>query len=47
MKSALGILLLAGVAFGQNLDRFEATDVHASPHSDNVFNLDMRGPQTR
>lgn len=39
--------LLSGTAFAQSTDRFEAADVHASPHSDNNFNLFMRGPQTR
>src|SRR6516162_6213582 len=38
---------LLGAAFGQTADRFEAADVHASPHTDNNFNLFMRGPQTR
>jgi uncharacterized protein (TIGR03435 family) len=41
------VALLAGAAFGQSTDRFEAADVHVSPHSDNNFNLFMRGPQTR
>jgi uncharacterized protein (TIGR03435 family) len=40
-------LLFAWAAFGQSPDRFEAADVHLSPHSDNNFNLFMRGPQTR
>jgi len=43
--SAFSFLL--GAAFGQTADRFEAADVHASPHTDNNFNLFMRGPQTR
>src|SRR6516162_3279487 len=41
------VLVLAGMMFGQSADRFEAADVHVSPHSDNNFNLFMRGPQTR
>ncbi len=43
----LCVAVLAGAAFGQSTDRFEAADVHVSPHSDNNFNLFMRGPQTR
>src|SRR5215471_12515961 len=39
-------IFLSAVTFGQS-DRFEAADVHGSPHSDNNFNLFMRGPQTR
>jgi uncharacterized protein (TIGR03435 family) len=39
-------VLVCEAAFGQDV-RFEAADVHASPHSDNNFNLFMRGPQTR
>src|SRR5215471_4191143 len=39
-------IFLSAVTFGQS-DRFEAADVHTSPHSDNNFNLFMRGPQTR
>ena len=41
------VLVLAGMMFGQSADRFEAADVHVSPHSDNNFNLFMKGPQTR
>src|SRR5215472_15674518 len=43
----LVIGLYFGAAFGQSTDKFEAADVHVSPHSDNNFNLFMRGPQTR
>jgi uncharacterized protein (TIGR03435 family) len=43
----LCIGLFLGAAFGQSTDRFEAADVHVSPHSDNNFGLFMRGPQTR
>jgi uncharacterized protein (TIGR03435 family) len=43
----LGIALIFGAAFGQSTDKFEAADVHVSPHTDNNFNLFMRGPQTR
>ncbi|MDR3703826.1 MAG: TIGR03435 family protein [Candidatus Sulfopaludibacter sp.] len=32
---------------GQPAENFEAADVRASPHSENSFNLFMRGPQTR
>ena len=39
--------LLSGGAFSQPAEKFEAADVHVSPHSDNNFNLFMRGPQTR
>ena len=46
-RSFLCVALLLGAAFGQPADKFEASDVHASPHSDNNFNLFMRGPQTR
>jgi uncharacterized protein (TIGR03435 family) len=41
------LMIVMPAAFGQSADRFEAADVHASPHSDNNFNLFMRGPQTR
>jgi uncharacterized protein (TIGR03435 family) len=44
MRAFLCVALLSGAAFGQ---QFEAADVHVSPHSDNNFNLFMRGPQTR
>ena len=47
MRAFLCVALLSGAAFGQPTDRFEAADVHASPHSDNNFNLFMRGPQRR
>jgi len=47
MRALLPVVLLSGAAFGQSADRFEAADVHASPHSDSVFDLYMRGPQTR
>src|SRR5215468_10676973 len=47
MRAFVFAVLLSGAAFGQPADRFEAADVHASPHSDNNFNLFMRGPQTR
>src|SRR6516165_10683308 len=48
MTRVFGFLAFLSVAvFGQPADRFEAADVHASPHSDNNFNLFMRGPQTR
>jgi uncharacterized protein (TIGR03435 family) len=46
MRVLVFAALLAG-AFGQPADRFEAADVHPSPHSDNNFNLFMRGPQVR
>ncbi len=39
--------LFMGAVFGQATERFEAADVHPSPHSDNNFNLFMRGPQVR
>src|ERR1035441_123584 len=47
MRAFLCVAFLSGAAFGQPTDRFEAAEVHASPHSDNNFNLFMRGPQTR
>jgi len=47
MRVFLCAALLTFVAFGQPAERFEAADVHVSPHSDNNFNLFMRGPQTR
>src|SRR5215468_3197673 len=47
MRAFVFAVLLSGAAFGQPADRFEAADVHASPRSDNNFNLFMRGPQTR
>jgi uncharacterized protein (TIGR03435 family) len=47
LRGFLCATLLSGAAFGQSVDKFEAADVHASPHSDNAFNLFMRGPQTR
>src|SRR4051794_11529894 len=47
MRVCVFVALLAGAAFGQPADRFEAADVRASPHSDNIFNQFMRGPQTR
>jgi len=46
-RAFLCAALLSGAAFGQPGDRFEAADVHVSPHSDSSFNLFMRGPQTR
>ena len=46
-RAFLCVALLSGAAFGQSTERFEAADVHVSPHSDNNFNLFMRGPQTR
>jgi uncharacterized protein (TIGR03435 family) len=46
-RGLLCIGFFLGAAFGQSNDRFEAADVHVSPHSDNNFNLFMRGPQTR
>jgi uncharacterized protein (TIGR03435 family) len=45
-RGFLCVALLVGAAFGQT-DRFEVADVHVSPHSDNNFNLFMRGPQMR
>jgi uncharacterized protein (TIGR03435 family) len=40
--------MLAVAASAQPAEnRFEAADVHVSPHTDNNFNLFMRGPQTR
>lgn len=47
MRLFVFVAFLSLAAFGQPADRFEAADVHASPHSDNNFNLFMRGPQTR
>ncbi|HUI54575.1 MAG TPA: TIGR03435 family protein [Bryobacteraceae bacterium] len=47
MRAFICVALLAGAAYGQPADKFEAADVHASPHSDNNFNLFMRGPQVR
>src|ERR1039458_3872519 len=47
IRGFLCVALLSGAAFGQSADKFEAADVHASPHSDNQFNLFMRGPQVR
>src|ERR1700693_3149178 len=47
MRTFLCVALLAGAVFGQSTDRFDAADVHVSPHSENNFNLFMRGPQTR
>ena len=47
MRAFLCVALLSGAAFSQPTDRFEAADVHVSPHSDTAFNLFMRGPQTR
>jgi uncharacterized protein (TIGR03435 family) len=52
MKRLFALLsLLSTAAFGQTSDpapdKFEAADVHPSPHSDNNFDLFMRGPQTR
>src|SRR5258708_30401176 len=47
MRIFIFVAFLLGAAFGQSADRFEAADVHASPRSDNNFNLFMRGPQTR
>jgi uncharacterized protein (TIGR03435 family) len=44
MRLVLCAILLTSAAFGQH---FEAAEVHASPRSDNNFNLFMRGPQTR
>lgn len=40
-------VLSYGVLFAQSTERFEAADVHTSPHTDNNFNLFMRGPQVR
>jgi uncharacterized protein (TIGR03435 family) len=39
--------LFFSAAFAQTTDQFEAADVRVSPHSENNFNLFMRGPQTR
>lgn len=39
--------LFVCAAMGQPEDRFEAADVRVSPHSENNFQLFMRGPQTR
>jgi uncharacterized protein (TIGR03435 family) len=39
--------LLSAAAFGQAVDKFAVANVQASPHSENNFNLFMRGPQTR
>ncbi len=47
MRPFLCAALFLGAAFGQSADRFEAADVHVSPHSENNFTLFMRGPQTR
>ena len=47
LRALLCAALLSGVAFCQQTDRFEAADVHVSPHSDNNFDLYMRGPQER
>src|SRR5215472_9321809 len=48
MRTLLCVFPLAVAAFAQPAEnRFEAADVHVSPHSDNNFNLFMRGPQTR
>jgi uncharacterized protein (TIGR03435 family) len=47
MRLFLCAALFLGAAFGQSSDRFEAADVRVSPHSENNFNLFMRGPQTR
>ncbi|HEX3878400.1 MAG TPA: TIGR03435 family protein [Bryobacteraceae bacterium] len=48
MKRALFcVALLSSAAFSQSIAKFEAADVRVSPHSDNNFNLFMRGPQTR
>ena len=47
MRVWVFLMFVAVAAFGQPADRFEAADVHVSPHSDNNFNLFMRGPQTR
>ena len=47
MRILVLVAFLCGTAFSQSTDRFDAADVHASPRSDNNFNLFMRGPQTR
>ncbi len=52
MKRLFALFALWSAAvFGQTShpppEKFEAADVHASPRSDNNFNLFMRGPQTR
>lgn len=47
MRVFVFVAFLSGAAFGQDTDRFEAADVHASPHSYSNFNLFMRGPQIR
>ena len=47
MRTYLFVALFSAAAFAQSADRFEAADVHVSPHSENNFNLFMRGPQTR
>jgi uncharacterized protein (TIGR03435 family) len=47
MRHVLFTALLSCAALAQTNDRFEAADVHVSPHSDNPFNLFMRGPQAR
>jgi len=45
MIRAFVFIAFLPAVFGQTVDRFEAADVHVSPHSDNNFNLFMRGPQ--
>lgn len=47
MRPVLCTALFLSAAFAQTTDRFEAADVRVSPHSENNFNLFMRGPQTR
>src|SRR5579871_1642161 len=47
MQTCVLVLLSCTIALGQSADRFEVADVKVSPHSDNNFNLFMRGPQTR
>lgn len=47
MRACVYVALFSAAAFAQTSDRFEAADVHVSPHSENNFNLFMRGPQTR
>src|SRR6516164_5389466 len=47
MRAFFCAALFISTAFAQSTDRFEAADVRVSPHSENNFNLFMRGPQTR
>ena len=46
LRALICAALLSSAAFGQTV-QFEAADVRVSPHSDNNFNLFMRGPQSR